>query len=627
MSIERSSKNLISIFSMLALLIVVIYFNIYQGFHFLPLTEGWFSTYAYLVNDGKIPYRDFYLYLTPLYTWIMAFISTIFGPSFFILRIFGVVIIIGISLLLYAILRRQFSPTACFTGSSLAVLYYQSGVAHIAYDFTQVLTFFMLSSGYCLTCAISSTHLSSPDNKQTNVRKAYFHFFLAGLFGCLAFLTKQSNGAFISIGIFLAFLFIISSQSFELRRVASFASFGIGALVPALIVALYLYSHNAINDFFEQIFFNSIDAKGNLDSILFSWARGMFSNTLKVQAQQILTAIIFLIVASHASCWILLRFKFIRNTLNFYDNKIREYWVMVIFFSLSVAIIYFGWENNAYLRKLFFSSGQNIINYLIPLNIVWTLSCIALGLLNRIFKVIPCPNINTISLSIISMGVIVGNGTSAGLSEISAFIGLAWIITWLCNRGTLPLIGIVFTAYLYTSIATTLVYKKFDSPYAWWGAEEPDARTALYTLNHPLFKGIYVSKSTYDHFNSLIQNIDLNKGGSIFSFPNIPLAYLIAKQMPDSKVVIPWYDFLNNQHAIEEAVRLKESPPDLIAYLELPAIVMDAHEGMFRKSKYLGQRAIANQITISCLEGKNYKIILKIDLGRESTLYLCKKSL
>jgi len=33
----------------------------------LPITEGWFSAYAHLIINGKMPYRDFYLYLTPFY--------------------------------------------------------------------------------------------------------------------------------------------------------------------------------------------------------------------------------------------------------------------------------------------------------------------------------------------------------------------------------------------------------------------------------------------------------------------------------------------------------------------------------------------------------------------------------
>src|SRR5262249_52748544 len=40
----------------------LLFFNRY-----LPLTEGWFSLYARLIRDGQTPYRDFCLFLPPLY--------------------------------------------------------------------------------------------------------------------------------------------------------------------------------------------------------------------------------------------------------------------------------------------------------------------------------------------------------------------------------------------------------------------------------------------------------------------------------------------------------------------------------------------------------------------------------
>ena len=132
----------ISVIAGITLIGVITYYNLLGSLHSLPITEGWFSAYAQLVLQGKVIYRDFYLYLTPLYVWIIALFTFIFGNSIFALHIFGIVIILLISITLYSLLQNRFGPAEGFLGSVLAIIYLQSGNAHITYDFTQVLILF-----------------------------------------------------------------------------------------------------------------------------------------------------------------------------------------------------------------------------------------------------------------------------------------------------------------------------------------------------------------------------------------------------------------------------------------------------------------------------------------------------
>ena len=81
----------ISVIAGITLIGVITYYNLLGSLHSLPITEGWFSAYAQLVLQGKVIYRDFYLYLTPLYVWIIALFTFIFGNSIFALHIFGIV--------------------------------------------------------------------------------------------------------------------------------------------------------------------------------------------------------------------------------------------------------------------------------------------------------------------------------------------------------------------------------------------------------------------------------------------------------------------------------------------------------------------------------------------------------
>ena len=45
--------------------------------HYFSLQEGWWETYAYLVNRGEVINKDFYLAWTPLFVYINAFYQKI----------------------------------------------------------------------------------------------------------------------------------------------------------------------------------------------------------------------------------------------------------------------------------------------------------------------------------------------------------------------------------------------------------------------------------------------------------------------------------------------------------------------------------------------------------------------
>ena len=85
---------------------IVLLYNYLYSFSYLPMTEGWFTVYAKLMNNGLVPYRDFYLYLTPLYPLLIANFILLFGDSFFALRLLGFLITLIITTLLFLDFRQ-----------------------------------------------------------------------------------------------------------------------------------------------------------------------------------------------------------------------------------------------------------------------------------------------------------------------------------------------------------------------------------------------------------------------------------------------------------------------------------------------------------------------------------------
>lgn len=624
-------KKIISIdsLSVIALLAIASYYNFFSNFHFLPITEGWFSVYANLILDGKVPYRDFYLYLTPLYTWIIAFIQYLFGPSLFSLRILGFFVIGLMAFVLFRILKRIFSPVPSFIGATIGMMYIQKGVAFISYDFTQILTLFALLSIYFLILA--SEHLKAVGLSQNHTQKSFLlekYFLLSGFFACCCFLVKQSNGAFISIGIFLAFLYTLSNKGLNRNiLLINWASFAIGALTPAILVLVYLMTNGALEDFFSQILFNSISAKGGLKSILSGWISGVFTTVLGHQLLEILYKFIPIFLISRVLLLLLGMNSSCIRAVERYNFQLRELTCLLVFALLYIFVIASAWNNDPTIRRLFYEKGMHLTNYIIPLSISWIGLCLLIGIAGILTSKAKILSETSIILALGALGLTFGNGTSAGLSEISAFIALSWCTAWVIQRNSIPFLGIGVVFYTSLLLSTNISYTKFDKPYSWWGTTEANARTATQKMDHPIIGDIYLNKDSYENYVAIIDALKSNvENGEIFSFPNIPMIYLLANQLPASKVVIGWFDFLNDHDAEIEAERINISPPDVIAYLQLPAEALEAHERLFRGGLPLGQRKIIDFIDRSCLAQHGYTIILKRPISPTSTMFICKKT-
>src|SRR6185295_869828 len=136
--------------------LVLGFYNLLFFNKYFPLAEGWFSAYASLILQGKVPYRDFYLYLPPLYSLQLAAFMSVFGSHFIALRILGIVVILVMTATLYLIYVRWFPPFAASLATVVSMMYYQSGVAHIAYDYTQFLTAYALLAIYFIVRHVES---------------------------------------------------------------------------------------------------------------------------------------------------------------------------------------------------------------------------------------------------------------------------------------------------------------------------------------------------------------------------------------------------------------------------------------------------------------------------------------
>ena len=579
-------------------------YNAFFAFSFLPITEGWFSAYAHLILEGKVLYRDLYLYLPPFYPMAFSAVVWLFGDSFFVLRLIGVFFIVAIAALLYLILAKRFSPSSSMVATITATIYYQSGVAHIPYDFTQVLTLFTLSSTWMLVQAGSQ---ASSTGILTWRQPVIRYMLLAGLFATLAFLTKQSNGAFVAVAAALGCIYLAVPWGRNGWRLIT--AFGMGCLIPIVIMLAWLFQAEALSAFWEQIFGGALAAKGSLDHVLFSWINGLLTSVYVIQMTSVGKWAIQIVVASFI----------LTKVLTFIDKPLaggrNEFILLGSLALLCVSVI-----ANAYMGSLVLSNkvaafGLQANNYIIPVSTSLSAMLLTLGVLSclvpAVRKFLSSP---IIILGIMSAGMIWGNGTSAGLSEVGVFTMFALSLAIMMDTRLFRYAG--FTAALVIVISLIFIFasRKFDAPYAWWGVAEPSVREATHLSKIPIARGLKISQTTAENTDAILASLAKAPfDGDIFAFPNIPQIYLIANRWPNSKVVVPWFDFLPDAPARVEAARILAAPPATIVNLKLPPLAWDAHERLFRNGKPLGQRDIQSAIA-ELTEKRN---LYRLDLSRE----------
>ena len=93
-------------------LISLIVFNLFissWNYSYLIISEGWFLLPAKLINEGQLPYRDFYAYLPPFYYWYSYFLFLLGDELIFNARVAGQLVFSLIFYFSYEFYRINFN--------------------------------------------------------------------------------------------------------------------------------------------------------------------------------------------------------------------------------------------------------------------------------------------------------------------------------------------------------------------------------------------------------------------------------------------------------------------------------------------------------------------------------------
>jgi len=231
---QKNNKTITMV--LLIFLAFVFFYHLFLGRFGLTFSdEGHFLYSAQLINEGELPYKDYWIEQTPGSFYIQAIIFKIFGASIMTGRVSMAALAVIITLLLFIISKKlapfpyNLIPSVlyCFWGiSQMNIPWY----SHYALLFCLIAAYFFIN------------YLD---------KKRLIWLFYSALSTGICILMKQNLGAGCFLGIII-FLLITKKPRIDFLKKA-FILF-LGTAAPFLIMAAIYYNYHAINDLLYHIF-------------------------------------------------------------------------------------------------------------------------------------------------------------------------------------------------------------------------------------------------------------------------------------------------------------------------------------------------------------------------------------
>jgi hypothetical protein len=605
----------------------LVYFNRYA-----PITEGWFVAYAKLIESGQAPYRDFPFLLPPLYLFQTYVFHLLFGDSFLLFRLTGLVVLLGMVYLIQDLLRVFFDKWIANVAATVAVIYYQSGVAFLGYDFTQFLTLYLLLGFWCLMKA----WLSRSD------AGSYSYLFAAGASLAFAILTKHSNGgvaAAVALAASCAVTVKFNHLGIATRKIATLAT---GVLVPFTITAVALARNGSLVPFFANTGSDALQAKGGLSIVLFAWIKELLRNHYFANSIQNAASILFfsgfiLSLSLAAVFWLIFSEPGLAQRISASradrpdrkagDARLFPYrpqmpvpvagFIFTAMLAIAGVILLYVSGNTRYIQPILNLGGELRPYILLSSVNLYGIGFVVSGLGFMWWGRRPAAS--WFLLFSFGLGLIFANGTSsATLSEISLFIGVAiWISIYL-TLGSSHWISMLPTLILMMGLVSFFVSAKVQAPYYWWHVQTAKANETVCTPAPAWINGLCFDPGQLKKMTLISEAIKTHSqpNDPVYVFPHLPIFNLLTDRPPYRNAVVSWYDFMSDREAEMVAASLAADPPSVIVFAKLPPDVADIHERIFRNGRPLGQRKIIEAVDDLLKRRVFSKILAVQDLNR-----------
>lgn len=562
----KVSQNVRSVFPELSVIALACIYACTFAFRGMPISEGWYTEYAWQINNGAIPYVDFSLLFPPVYSLFIATFTSIFGYGIVALRVLGVVVFALEALLLYKLYSIVFKEAISVLASITSVMFIHAGLGDgILYDYMYVLNVLSFASLYCLAKAVAS----SLSKGSANGLRVNYYSFIAGVFSSLGMFIKQSTGAFLLV--FCICVLIGCVLTCRIKRLKSaIAYFMLAVVMIVSLIVTYLFANGAWSEFISNCIIHAASAKGGIAIELFQW--------IDVKA--------FLIAAAPVAIILMLVFRDGRNEGQ--TRAVGSVPIIAACFLLTVICVVV-----CYRHEGFSHTFSNAFNTQLLLNTVFLSN-----LLIFIYSVGEC---------------VVKHGEEVGDDRYLALIisGAVFVLGWACGMsgglaynqlgiGAGLLLCLIFDGQNNNSLLRLLanwtalfamaaaimcfsISNRYVHFYNWWGLSEGSIWDQTATSSVPLLEGIKMppkDAEAYDAVWSLADD-NLKPGDELFVFPHCPIFYSVCGSHAETYSIVQWFDVSSMETLKRDFGRLEKSLPKMLIICRLPEGVMAGHEQAF----------------------------------------------
>lgn len=545
---------------------------------YLPINEGWFQYYSWMMHSGKVPYRDFWFFGPPvslIWTYLFS------GDHILNLRIFGLLIRILLTGMMYFLLSRQFSPRASFLATIVSMAIFLSYISESFFTYLVDSFLFLVAGLICVSEA------------QVHPRRQSLIVFLAGVCGSLSFFTKQSSGLFATFALVVLLVWLSNRLA---RAVWDLVYFSIGWCVTAIPFVSWLVLSGAWRPFIEQVFVGAAASKGTartlivttlhrsmppLAFLVFFCLFGLFAlalwrkrliitgrqNTGSTVATVALIAVLTLVVLFtpfflHASGSAVARMRWYVTLL-----------AQVTFMAMGVALL---WQVARRLRSQT-PTEERIAPILVVAGFLWAYGCLM----------------------------------SYMVEQHAIILGVAYFVAVACDSWYFPsgksFAGIVTVLCLLQ--LGEIAWYKFDDAYDWHGTHLEVSRSPV-SSHWPQLAGFRVDKETVDVLDTVLDDIAkyAKPGEPIFTYPHIPLFNVVTRHPQPTFAPVHYWDVCPDYLAEADALRVKAAKPAVIVVMDMPEWLWLDGEETFRRKKRSGQRSIQAVIDDFAASGE-YRLV------------------
>ena len=545
--------------------------------HFLgPSVSGMFLEFAERWREGAVPYRDFFMVVTPFYMFKTRAVSALFGSSLEVQRMVEIATRLLLDIIVFVWLTRV-------VRLSYAVLATIAGAIMFCADIADPLTSYHHESVFW--AVLGAFLLSFSRGQRWN--KDFWLLFGAGFCCAISLLTKQTTGAgsTLALACLTALLaYWIAGRASVLRWLAAYVA---GWSVPIFAFTAWLVANGALWRFIDEVFITGPASKGS---------------TLRVLVRPILqplhspfgaSSVVVSLVAAYVLVKLVGREAKPNATVDL-PQALRLAALGAGAIALAMAIAF--WAGQQLNMMPLIRSGDYAIRIAF-----FCITGLAIYYLVTSLRHKPDEyHRQRLILSVISFTTAYMLSLSWAAYGPMALPSLAVVLAFALEAFSSGFR--LRTVYASIAITAGLIVnaecQRLLQPFSWVGWEDPPVKTATKSSTLPELSGLSLGDEVKTFTDTLTQLIMHNSqpNDPVFIFPYQPLFYVLSGRQPPTFALVHWFDVTPDSVCREDAKRLVQRKPAVIVDFVLPPSDFEDYERIFRQGQRSGEHDLYDQM-------------------------------